>query len=282
MIWKTRTQTLDLSRKAKIMGILNVTPDSFSDGGQFFSFDAALTHARALVAEGAEIIDVGGESTRPGADPVSLEEELRRVVPVIREIRSEFPDLLVSIDTYKAETARQAILAGADILNDITALRSDPKMVDVVLDSQVAVVLMHMQGVPKTMQNAPSYEKVVPEVMGFLKDRRDWLVEHGVAAEKIAIDPGFGFGKRLVDNVELIRKLQDFKTLAQPLVVGISRKSPLAQLAGQPGLPAAQRLWPTVALTCLLREKGAHVLRVHDVKANVEALRMTEAILEQC
>ena len=264
------------------MGILNVTPDSFSDGGQFFSFDAAVAHARALVAEGAEIIDVGGESTRPGADPVSLEEELHRVVPVIRQIRLEFPDLLLSIDTYKAETARQAILAGADILNDITALRSDPKMVDVVLDSQVAVVLMHMQGVPKTMQNAPSYEKVVPEVMRFLKDRRDWLVARGVAAEKIAVDPGFGFGKRLVDNVKLIRKLQDFKTLAQPLVVGISRKSPLAQLAGQPGLPAAERLWPTVALTCLLREKGAHVLRVHDVKANVEALRMTEAILERC
>jgi dihydropteroate synthase len=282
MIWKTRSRTFDLRQSAKIMGILNVTPDSFSDGGQFFSLEAAVLHARELIAEGAEIIDVGGESTRPGADPVSLEEELHRVIPVIREIRSEFPSVLISVDTYKAETARQAILAGADIVNDITALRGDPKMIDVIRENEVAVVLMHMQGLPKTMQTAPSYREVVSEVIEFLRERCDWLVSHGVDREAIAIDPGFGFGKRLADNIQLMRNLEAFQTLTRPLVVGVSRKSALAQLSGDSALPASKRIWPTVALTCLLREKGAHLLRVHDVKPNVEALRMTEAILERC
>ncbi len=282
MIWKTRRRTFDLRQSAKIMGILNVTPDSFSDGGQFFSLEAAVLHARELIAEGAEIIDVGGESTRPGADPVSLEEELHRVIPVIREIRSEFPSVLISVDTYKAETARQAILAGADIVNDITALRGDPKMIDVIRENEVAVVLMHMQGLPKTMQVAPSYREVVSEVIEFLRERCDWLVSQGVDREAIAIDPGFGFGKRLADNIQLMRNLEAFQTLTRPLVVGVSRKSALAQLSGDSALPASKRIWPTVALTCLLREKGAHLLRVHDVKPNVEALRMTEAILERC
>jgi dihydropteroate synthase len=282
MIWKTRSRTFDLRQSAKIMGILNVTPDSFSDGGQFFSLEAAVLHARELIAEGAEIIDVGGESTRPGADPVSLEEELHRVIPVIREIRSEFPSVLISVDTYKAETARQAILAGADIVNDITALRGDPKMIDVIRENEVAVVLMHMQGLPKTMQVAPSYREIVSEVIEFLRERCDWLVSHGVDRETIAIDPGFGFGKRLADNIQLMRNLEAFQTLTRPLVVGVSRKSALGQLSGDSALPASKRIWPTVALTCLLREKGAHLLRVHDVKPNVEALRMTEAILERC
>ncbi len=282
MIWKTRSRTLDLSQSAKIMGILNVTPDSFSDGGQFFSLEAAVLHARELIAEGAEIIDVGGESTRPGADPVSLEEELHRVVPVIRGIRSEFPSVIISVDTYKAETAQQAIQAGADIVNDITALRGDPKMVDVIRENRVAVVLMHMQGLPKTMQAAPSYREVVSEVIEFLRERCDWLVSHGVDREAIAIDPGFGFGKRLADNIQLMRNLEAFQIFARPLVVGVSRKSALGQLSGDSALPAPKRIWPTVALTCLLREKGAHLLRVHDVKPNVEALRMTEAILERC
>jgi dihydropteroate synthase len=282
MIWKTRRRTLYLSRSAKIMGILNVTPDSFSDGGQFFSLEAAVSHARELVAEGAEIIDVGGESTRPGADPVLLEEELRRIIPVIKKIRAQFPSVLISVDTYKAATARQAIRAGADIINDITALRGDPGMIEVVLESGAAVVLMHMQGQPKTMQVAPSYQDVVSEVVAFLRDRRDWLVDRGVDRESIAIDPGFGFGKRLSDNIKLMRNLEAFSVLAQPLLIGVSRKSGLAQLAGDSALPAAKRIWPTVALTCLLREKGAHLLRVHDVKPNLEALRMTEAILERC
>jgi len=280
MFWKTRRRTLDLSHSAKIMGILNVTPDSFSDGGQFFSLDAAVSRARELIAEGAEIIDVGGESTRPGADPVPLEEELRRVVPVIEKIRSEFPSVLISVDTYKAATARHAVQAGADIINDITALRDDPSMIDVVLESGAAVVLMHMQGMPKTMQVAPAYQEVVSEVTAFLRARRDWLVDRGVDRESIAIDPGFGFGKRLADNLKLMRNLEAFRALAQPLLIGVSRKSGLAQLSGDAALPVPKRIWPTVALTCLLREKGAHLLRVHDVKPNLEALRMTEAILE--
>jgi dihydropteroate synthase len=282
MIWKTRSRILDLSRSAKIMGILNVTPDSFSDGGQFFSLDAAVSHARELIVEGAEIIDVGGESTRPGADPVSPKEELRRIIPVIEKIRSEFPSVLISVDTYKATTAEKAIRAGADIINDITALRGDPSMIDVVLESGVGVVLMHMQGTPKTMQVAPSYHDVVSEVMEFLEARCNWLVDRGVDRERIAIDPGFGFGKRLADNIKLMRNLEAFRALAQPLLIGVSRKSGLAQMVGDAALPVAKRIWPTVALTCLLREKGAHLLRVHDVKPNLEALRMTEAILERC
>jgi dihydropteroate synthase len=282
MIWKTRSRILDLSRSAKIMGILNVTPDSFSDGGQFFSLDAAVSHARELIVEGAEIIDVGGESTRPGADPVSPKEELRRIIPVIEKIRSEFPSVLISVDTYKATTAEKAIRAGADIINDITALRGDPSMIDVVLESGVGVVLMHMQGTPKTMQVAPSYHDVVSEVREFLEDRCNWLVDRGVDRERIAIDPGFGFGKRLADNIKLMRNLEAFRALAQPLLIGVSRKSGLAQMVGDAALPVAKRIWPTVALTCLLREKGAHLLRVHDVKPNLEALRMTEAILERC
>jgi dihydropteroate synthase len=282
MFWKTRTRTLDLSHSAKVMGILNVTPDSFSDGGQFFGLDAAVSHARELIAEGAEIIDVGGESTRPAADPVPLEEELRRVIPVIENIRSEFPSVLISVDTYKAETAREAVRAGADIINDITALRGDPKMVDVVLESRAAVVLMHMQGTPKTMQVAPYYREVVSEVVDFLRDRRDWLLRCGVDRQSIAVDPGFGFGKRLADNITLMRNLEAFQALGQPLLIGVSRKSGLALLSGDPSLPASKRVWPTVALTCLLREKGAHLLRVHDVRPNLEALRMTEAILERC
>jgi dihydropteroate synthase len=282
MIWKTRSRILDLSRSAKIMGILNVTPDSFSDGGQFFSLEAAVLHARELIVEGAEIIDVGGESTRPGADPVSPKEELRRIIPVIEKIRSEFPSVLISVDTYKATTAEKAIRAGADIINDITALRGDPSMIDVVLESGAGVVLMHMQGTPKTMQVAPSYHDVVSEVMEFLEDRCNWLVDRGVDRERIAIDPGFGFGKRLADNIKLMRNLEAFRALAQPLLIGVSRKSGLAQMVGDAALPAAKRIWPTVALTCLLREKGAHLLRVHDVKPNLEALRMTEAILERC
>jgi dihydropteroate synthase len=280
MIWRARQRTIDLSRSARIVGILNVTPDSFSDGGQFFGLEAALAHARQLIAEGAEIIDVGGESTRPGAAPVSLQEELRRVIPVIEKIRPEFPSIFISVDTYKAETAQQAIRAGADIINDITALRGDSGMIDVVRESGVGIVLMHMQGMPKTMQVAPSYQEVVSEVMDFLKARRDWLIDQGVDRERIALDPGFGFGKRLADNIKLMRNLEAFRALGQPLLIGVSRKSSLAQLSGDPGLPAAKRIWPTVALTCLLREKGAHLLRVHDVKPNLEALRMTEAILE--
>jgi dihydropteroate synthase len=279
MFWKLRKRSIDLSRSGVIMGVLNVTPDSFSDGGQFMEEELAIRHAEQMVSEGAAILDVGGESSRPGSDPVPLAEELRRVIPVIMGIRSRFPDLLLSIDTYKAETARQAIAAGADIVNDISALRADPAMIEVLQRSHAGVILMHMRGTPKTMQLNPSYKDVVTEVLEFLQERRDELVSRGIDRRRIALDPGYGFGKRVQDNVQLIRQLGRFAELGQPVVVGISRKSTIAQLLGNPKLPSRERLWPTVAVTSLLREKGAHVFRVHDVRPNLEALRMTEAIV---
>ena len=279
MIWKLRNRSVDLSRSGLIMGVLNVTPDSFSDGGQFMDEEAAFRHAERMVSEGAIILDVGGESSRPGAEPVPAEEELRRVIPIMRRLRSRFPDLFLSIDTYKAETAREALGAGADIVNDISALRADPAMIEVLKHSDAGIILMHMQGTPRTMQINPYYEDVVTEVFEFLRLRRDELVNGGIDRGRIAIDPGYGFGKRVQDNVQLVRWLSRFAELGQPVVVGISRKSPIAQLLGNPKLPPQERLWPTVALTSLLREKGAHVFRVHDVRPNLEALRMTEAIV---
>ena len=279
MIWKLRDRSVNLSRSGLIMGVLNVTPDSFSDGGQFLDEEAAFRHAARMVAEGATILDVGGESSRPGSEPVALEEELRRVIPVIKRIRGRFPDLLVSIDTYKAETARQALAAGADIINDISALRADQAMIDALRRSGAGVILTHMRGTPKTMQIDPRYEDVVGEVFEFLRRRRDELLRCGVDRDRIAIDPGYGFGKRVQDNVELVRQLGRFAELGQPIVVGISKKSMIAHLLGDPKLQSEDRIWPTVALTSLLREKGARIFRVHDVRRNLESLRMTEAIL---
>jgi dihydropteroate synthase len=278
MIWRARERILTFERRAQLMAVLNITPDSFSDGGSFLEPDQAADHARRLVGEGAVILDIGGESTRPGSDPVPLEEELRRVIPVIRQLHREFPDIVLSIDTYKAETARQAVAAGADMINDITALRGDPQMVKVVKETGAGVVLMHMQGTPKTMQAAPYYRDVVAEVTDFLEERRAFACNHGVEFERIALDPGFGFGKRDQDNVRLIQRLDAIAALGSPTVVGISRKSTLARLSGETQLPFSERLSPTVAATCLLRLGGAQVLRVHDVRANLEALRMTEAI----
>ena len=279
MIWKLRDRSVNLSRSGLVMGVLNVTPDSFSDGGQFVDEEAAFRHAARMAEEGAAILDIGGESSRPGSDPVALEEEIRRVIPIMKRIRGAFPDLLLSIDTYKAETARQALDAGADIINDISALRADPGMIDVLKGSDAGVILMHMRGTPKTMQIDPRYDNVVREVFEFLRRRRDDLVRSGIDPARIAIDPGYGFGKRLQDNAELVRQIGQFTELGQPIVVGISRKSMIAHLLGNPKLRSEDRMWPTVALTSLLREKGARIFRVHDVRPNLESLRMTEAIL---
>jgi len=269
---------LTFERQAQLMAVLNITPDSFSDGGSFFQADRAIDRAGQLVSQGAAILDIGGESTRPGSDPVPLEEELRRVIPVIRYIHREFPNTVLSIDTYKAETARQAIAAGADIINDITGLRGDPQMVKVVKETGAGVVLMHMQGTPKTMQIAPFYQDVIAAVASFLDERRAFACSQGVEFDRIALDPGFGFGKRDQDNVRLIQRFDAIAALGSPTVVGISRKSTLARLSGESQLPFSERLWPTIAANCLLRLGGAQVLRVHDVRANLEALRMTEAI----
>jgi dihydropteroate synthase len=279
MLWQLQNHSLDLSRSGLIMGILNVTPDSFSDGNLYLDPEMAMAHARKMVCEGADILDVGGESSRPGSDPVSLEEEMRRVIPVVKRIRQEYPDLLISIDTYKAETARRATQEGANIINDISALRADPKMIQVLNESGAGIVLMHMRGSPKTMQRNPIYNDPVAEVYQFLRIRRDYLLQQGIESSRIAVDPGFGFGKRLKDNLVLIEKLDRFTELGHPIVIGISRKSMIAALLGNQTPAERDRSWATIGLTSLTRERGARIFRVHDVKANRESLRMTEAIL---
>ena len=276
MIWKIRERELDLSRRALVMGIINATPDSFSDGGSFLNPEAALAHGLRMVAEGAEILDVGGESTRPGAQSVEAEEEIRRVLPIIQALRRE-SRVLLSIDTSKAVVARAALEAGADIINDVTGLRGDTEMPALAASSKAGVVIMHMQGEPRTMQLAPSYEDVVREVGEFFRQSLARSVSSGIDPMRIAFDPGIGFGKSPEHNRMLLEKLSAFLEFGRPLLVGVSRKSFLGWLAGSSAMD--DRFWPGVALTSLCRERGAHLLRVHDVKPHTEALRMTEAIL---
>jgi dihydropteroate synthase len=260
-----------------VVGILNVTPDSFSDGGKFIDPEAAAGHAAGLLDEGAGIIDVGGESTRPGSDPVSQREEIRRVVPVIERIIAARPEAVVSVDTYRSATAAAALDAGASIVNDVTALRSDPRMVSVVAEAQCPVILMHMQGEPKTMQSEPRYTDVVGEVNDFLRLRAEHAVESGVQAENIIVDPGIGFGKNLDHNLALLRDLEAVVELGFPVLVGASRKRFIGSITGVQ--EAAERVFGTVAATVLAYEKGAKLFRVHDVRANCEALAVTEAVL---
>jgi dihydropteroate synthase len=276
MIWQHRRGAADLSRHGLIMGVLNVTPDSFSDGGSSFDPAAALNHARELIADGADIIDVGGESTRPGSDPVSVEEEIRRVCPVIRAVRAE-SDVLISIDTSKALVAEEAVKAGADIINDVTGLTGDPAMPEVAARSGAGIVLMHMQGEPRTMQVAPHYEDVVAEVREFLRQRISLALSYGMVAERLAIDPGIGFGKTQEHNLALLRETGRFAELDRPVLIGVSRKSFLGRITGSTAME--DRAWPAVAITSFCREAGAHIFRVHEPKPHREALRMTEAIL---
>jgi len=276
MIWQHRRGVADLSRHGFIMGVLNVTPDSFSDGGSYFDPAAALDHARELIAHGADIIDVGGESTRPGSEPVSVEEELRRVCPVIRAIRAE-SDVLISIDTSKAVVADEAVKAGADIINAVTGLAGDPAMPEVATRSGAGIVLMHMQGEPRTMQVAPHYEDVVAEVREFLRQRISLALSYGMAAERLAIDPGIGFGKTQEHNLALLRETGRLAELDRPVLIGVSRKSFLGRITGSTAME--DRAWPAVAVTSFCREAGAHIFRVHEPKPHREALRMTEAIL---
>ncbi|MBL9114561.1 MAG: dihydropteroate synthase [Verrucomicrobiaceae bacterium] len=276
MNWRINNQLHALTHRAMVMGIVNVTPDSFSDGGQFVDVSQAVEHALRLVSEGANIIDIGGESTRPGAEPVSEDEELRRVLPVIEALRSQ-TQALISIDTFKAAVAREAVKAGADIINDITGLRGDPDMMEVVASSDAGVVIMHMQGMPRTMQQAPHYEDVVGEVRGFFEERLGAIVAAGIHVERVVLDPGIGFGKKLEHNIALIRATSDFLSLGRPLLIGASRKSFISQITGSKAMN--DRFWPTVAITSLTRELGAMVHRVHDTAPCHQALRMTEAIL---
>ena len=256
------------------MGILNVTPDSFFDGGRHLQVESAVAAARRMVAEGAAIVDVGGESTRPGSERVSLEEELGRVLPVLEQVAGEVP---LSIDTSKAEVARRALALGAELVNDVTALRGDPAMIEVVAEAGAYLCLMHMQGQPRTMQVAPRYADVVSEVTAFLEERLSFAVSQGVPEERICLDPGIGFGKTVAHNVELLRRLDAIAALGRPVLVGVSRKSTLGRLLGDPEARTGPLSASLAAAVCAY-ERGATILRVHDVKETVEALRVAQAV----
>lgn len=262
--------------RALIMGVLNVTPDSFSDGGLYLRTEDAVRRAEEMAQEGADIIDIGGESSRPGAEPVPLEEELRRVIPVVREVVRRLP-VPISVDTYKAEVARRALEEGASIVNDISALRFDPDMAEVVAERGGPVVLMHMKGTPRDMQRNPYYEDVLGEVEGFLRERKEAAIGMGIPEQNIILDPGIGFGKRVQDNLQLLKNLDRLASLGSPLLVGTSRKSFIGAVLD---LPVEERLEGTLATLVLAVAKGAKVLRVHDVKPAVRAVRMAEAVLK--
>jgi dihydropteroate synthase len=264
---------LDLT-SPKVMGIVNVTPDSFSDGGQFSSTEKAIAHAHHLVAQGADILDVGGESTRPGATPVPLDEELSRVIPVIEGLAGIGVPL--SIDTYKPEVMRAAILAGVDIVNDVCALQ-EPQALEIVAASDVGVCLMHMQGRPQNMQQDPQYQDVVHEVYDFLKSRLAAAEQVGISKSRITLDPGFGFGKRTAHNLALLEGMSTLQKLGAPLLIGLSRKSVLGQVAGA---DVNERLYASVAASVIAVMKGANIVRVHDVKATVEALKVASAVMQ--
>ncbi len=269
------TFSLDLQFPA-VMGIVNVTPDSFSDGGQFFAADAALEQALTLVREGASIVDIGGESTRPGSELVSLDEELRRVLPVVESLAGSV-GVPISVDTMKAEVARRTLAAGAALLNDVSALRYDDEMAAVVAESGCPVCLMHMQGMPKSMQDDPRYDDVVDEVLAFLEERMAFALARGVREEQIMLDPGIGFGKTVAHNLALLDGLGRFAALGRPVLLGASRKRFLGAILGA---EPSGRTIGTVATTVIGYLAGAHVFRVHDVKPNFEALRVALAVRE--
>lgn len=260
----------------KIMGILNVTPDSFSDGGKFADFQTAINQAEALIAAGADILDVGGESTRPFADPVSTEEELRRVIPVIKAVRQKHT-IPISIDTYKAVVAREALQAGADIINDIYALKKDPEMITVVRQSSVPVIIMHMQGTPSDMQIKPVYQDVVGEIIDFFTERINWITGNGIDRNRLIIDPGIGFGKNLQHNLSIIKHLDSFTdALGVPLLLGHSRKRFLGAITGIPAEEA--RDLATAVVAALSADKKVSIVRVHNVAATRQALLVAEAV----
>ncbi|MBT8345068.1 MAG: dihydropteroate synthase [Desulfofustis sp.] len=265
---------MTIARSVRIMGILNVTPDSFSDGGNYFDSQAAFDQVRRLIDDGADIIDVGGESTRPYAEPVMVKDELGRVIPIIESIRS-FSDITVSIDTTKAEVARQALRAGADIINDVSALRNDPGMIDLVRKSDAELIIMHMKGTPGTMQDSPHYQNVVEEVLSFFRQRLDFLEAEGIDLDRVIIDPGIGFGKKLEHNLRLLNHLERLSELGRPVLLGHSRKRFLGDLTG---LEADQRDAITSVVSALSVEKNVSIFRVHDVAATRVALEVAKAI----
>jgi dihydropteroate synthase len=277
-LWKAGDRIFNLSRQGLIMGVLNVTPDSFSDGGNFLAVDKALEHGLRMAAEGAHIVDVGGESTRPGAEPIAAEEELRRVIPVIEQLRGK-SEVIISIDTSKAEVARAALRAGASIVNDVTGGRGDKEMMPLVAETKAGFIIMHMQGTPQMMQIAPHYTDVVSEIADFFRQQYARAIVYNIDPMAIAFDPGIGFGKTLEHNLELLAQLERLRAHDRPTVIGVSRKSFLGKLINSTQI--SDRLTPAVALTSLLHARGADVIRVHDVKENVNALKLTDTILQR-
>jgi len=276
--WKLARRSLPYGERTLVMGVLNITPDSFSDGGKFYSPESAVAHALEMIAEGADIIDIGGESTRPGSAFVSEEEELQRVIPVIKRLTTE-TSLPISVDTTKSSVARAALGAGAEIINDISGLRFDPAIADEVAKAKAGLVLMHSRGTPKTMQQLPPVADIMNEVINGLRDSIAVAEQRGVSRESIAIDPGIGFGKTAAQNVELIAKLDQLaREFADfPLLIGTSRKSFIGKLLDN--APADQRLHGTIASIAAAVMKGAHIVRVHDVKAAVEATKVADAVV---
>lgn len=273
LIWSR--YSLDLGRKTHIMGILNITPDSFSDGGRHFDLSRAVDHALQMADEGADIIDIGGESTRPGSDPVSLDEEIRRTVPVIRAIAQRV-SVPLSIDTYKAEVAKQALDAGAAIVNDISGLRFDPEMPKIVAAYKVPVVVMHIKGTPKNMQTSPSYTALIPEIIDYFRECISIATKAGISEEMIILDPGIGFGKTFEHNLQILNRLTEFSVLGKPLLVGPSRKAFIGKILA--GAPPSERLEGTAAAVTASILHGAHIVRVHDVKEMARVARVADAI----
>lgn len=276
MRWKIRGGVLTIERRPLVMGIVNVTPDSFSDGGQFAGADAAVAHSLALAAQGADILDVGGESTRPGSSPVSLEEELGRVVPVVQALAARV-GVPISIDTSKAEVARVCLEAGGHIVNDVTALQGDPSMAEVVRAAGAGAVLMHMQGTPATMQKTPHYAHVIAEIVDYLRERVAALQAIGIDAEQLAVDPGIGFGKTSAHNLEILGRLGEFGVLGRPVCLGVSRKGFLGRLLNQ--RPPEQRVAGSIAAALFAHARHAvHIVRVHDVQETRDALAIFDEL----
>jgi dihydropteroate synthase len=272
LLWRAGSHLIECGERTLMMGILNVTPDSFSDGGQYLDSEAAVRRGIEMATEGADIVDVGGESTRPGSDPVSPDEERERVLPVIKRLAAEV-DVPISVDTRKAEVAEGAVSVGATIVNDVTAGR-DPAMFGVLRDSAAGMILMHMQGDPKTMQADPRYDDVIAEVRGFLSDRLAAAESAGIDRERLCVDPGIGFGKTLHHNLTLLRNISALVELGRPILVGPSRKSFIAQLLGED----ADRVAGTAGAVAWLASSGAHIVRVHDVRTMVHVVRVIDAI----
>jgi dihydropteroate synthase len=274
VILQAKDRTIEMSERPLVMGVVNVTPDSFFDGGRYATTDAAIRHALRLAEEGADLLDIGAESTRPGSESIDEGEECRRLMPVLAAV-AKAVSIPISVDTMKSTVARAALEAGAVIVNDVSALRADPAMAEVVAATRAGIVLMHMQGMPRTMQEAPAYDDVVGEVAEFFRERMRFCRDRGIGQDQIVLDPGIGFGKLLLHNLTLLGQLETFMPLGRPILVGVSMKSFIGQVLGR---PVEERSWGTAAAIALAVSQGAGILRVHDVNAMKEVVAMAAAI----